>query len=302
MKYTIRMALCFAVTTLAFGQQPIKVNLLDYFDKVTPPPASAKAAYEKCDWNLSGRKIADSMFKSLENELEKFQASISIPAGSAQEDMATKMKDPEFKKKMKTMSKEEKMKMAMQMSQNMQPGQMRLESEAVNKVMQDCSQLTEESTRNLGSANDEMKRQAKRVQDLEASHKAVDQWESAEIDKLPRAGGEGVEHDPKAVAAVRLKAINKHIAVVDEDLKQIGKAWADTKAKSKQQFAEYEADLEKIHFGDDAQNNTSKTQISTGQSKMIGALSGLVRDSKNSYLDAAPWYKKLVDFQKVQVK
>ncbi len=299
MKWSVA-AVLLMVSTPAMAQQPIHVNLLAYFDKVTPPPSSAKEAYEKCEWNGDHQASADKIFKALEEELQKMEVEISTPAGSVQADMAKKMQDPQFRKKMESMSEDEKMKIAMQMSQTMvvTPGPMKPEPEAVIKTLKDCSKLSESSSQDLTRLGTAAQQQATYEQDLEAKHKTVDDWEAQEIDKLPLIQvGEGTEHDEKAVDAVKINALKKHIAIADEDLKRTSSLWKNSKSDAKQRFSLFESDIEKIHFGDDAKNSITRLQLSSGQTLMINSLQVLLDNSRTAYLHAAEWYARLIDYQ-----
>jgi hypothetical protein len=115
---------------------------------------------------------------------------------------------------------------------------------------------------------------------------------------MPGQGEGGSGPDPKAVYAVKYKAINRHLALVDEELKKTDKAWAEQKASSKRLFTSYEKSLEKTHYGDDAKNKMSKTNLSTGQTLMIGSITNLISESQHAYQNAADWYARLVALQK----
>ncbi len=306
MKHLFLFPAIMVVSITALSQQPIKANLLEYFDKVPVPPSSARDAYDKCGCNVPAREqscSADSLFKALADKLQAFQTEISLPPSSPQADMMKKMQDPEYRKKMENMTQEEKMQMAMQMQAAYAPstGPAKPEPQKVLAVTKEVGKLTEVNANESMNLNTAMQAQVKHDQELEQKHKEVDEWEETEIKKLPAmpSTGEGDSGpDPKAVYAVKLDAAKKHIAVVDKELKQTAQQWAETKAKSIQLFTPFEKGMESIHFGDDAKNQSTKQLLSGGQSQMIRSLTRLAGASQSAYSMGITWYSRYVALQK----
>jgi len=306
MKYRCVVPFLFFICAAAFSQQPVKINLMSYFDKVTVPPSTAKEAYQKCLVKVPGRDdqvVADSIFKPLIDELQRIQMDISTPPNSPQAELMKKMQDPEFQKKMQTMSEDEKMKMAMEMNQAMgaTPGPMKPEPQSVINCMAEIGKLNETAAGQMENLSGNAETAAKHDQDLQAKHDDIDAWQDAEIKKLPDqpGGGEGGGGpDPKAEYTVKMSAMKKHLAIVDDELKRIDKTWAEQLANSKKLFDPYEKSLEKTHYGSDAKNQMSKTNLSTGQTLLIGSISSLISESQKAYQDAADWYSRLVTLQK----
>lgn len=287
----------------AQNQRPVKKNLMLYFDKVPVPPSTCKEAHDKsfCDPNYAGKCDSDTLFNALVWEIVQLQNQISVPPGTEMGDMVKKMQDPEFQKKMQSMSDEEKMKMAMQMSQAMAPGPMKPEPASVTaafKAYSDLNQAEAEAVQSFGVAVQE---QQKNAQELEEKHKAVDEWKVEEIKKLPElpsTGEMGGGHDPKLEYKVEMNAWKKHLAIMDEELKKTSKAWADMKTKYKKQYQPFETALEKTHYGDDARNNMSKSSLGSGQTLILGAVQRLVDTSKSQYDEGADWYERMLVWQK----
>jgi len=307
MKRSITALSLIILSAAALCQQPVKINLLEVFDKVPAPPKTVKEAYDKCGCatpNRTGDCTADSLFKGLMDYLAKVQMDISTPSTGTQGDLMRKMQDPAFQEKMKTMSEDEKMKLAMQIQAEnaaMVSGPMKPEPQAVIAVMIQLGTLNETNGRSMQNLSSEVQAEAKHKQEVEAKQNSVDEWETAEIKKLPiiNQGGEsGGEPDPKAVYSVKMNAFKKHFAIVEEDLARTGKSWEEQRVKSKQLFSPYEQGLEKIHYGDDAKNKMTKTNLSSGQTLMIGSIRNLIGVSQTAYNDAAGWYDRYVLFQK----
>ena len=302
---TIFLALVTA-TVLSQSQQPVKVNLLEFFDKVPAPPISAKEAYDKCDCNIpdhEGECDPDSLFKPLTDRLGQIQLEIVTP-NTPQGDLVKKMQDPEFQKKMEKMSDEEKMQLAMQMQASnaaMMGGPMKPESQSVIAAQKELGKMDEATANDLQNLNTNVQAAQKHKQEVDAKHAAVNDWETAELKKVPviHFGGEaGDEPDPKAVHAVNINALQKHLAIVDEELKHTGKLWTEQREKNKQLFTPYEKAMEKIHYGDDAKNQITKQTLASGQVSMLGAINGLIQDSRAAYTGAIDWYNRYVQFKK----
>ncbi len=306
MKHLLLFSILVFVSVTALSQQPIKVNLLEYFDKVPVPPVSAKEAYNKCGCTINDEEkgcTPDTLFSSLNEKLTEFQTEISIPPSSPQAEMMKKMQDPAYREKMENMSEEEKMQMAMQMQAAYAPstGPAKPEPQKVLAVTQEVGKLNEVHANEAMNMSAAIQVQLKHDQELEQKHKAVDEWEAAEIKKLPiiSSPGEGDSGpDPKAVFAVKVTAAKKHLAIVDEELKQLGQQWSQTRAKSVQIYTPFQKGMENIRYGDDAKNLATKKILSGGQSQMISSMVKLAGSSGSAYKMGIKWYSEYMQLQK----
>ncbi len=126
------IALFFALSVIVCSMQaqvPVKKDLMQILAKIPPPPASVREAFAKlsCEErngsvNCSAATLFESADVALKDVEDAYKAqgkagNAPLPPGVSPE-MARKAQDPEMKKKMKGMSKEEKMKMAMEMMDN----------------------------------------------------------------------------------------------------------------------------------------------------------------------------------------
>jgi hypothetical protein len=117
--------LCLVLCSLQ-AQVPVKKDLMQILEKVPPPPAHSREASAKLTFEENSGTFSCStakLFESIDVALKDVEDAYTAQAksGNAQlppgvsPDMAKQMQDPEMKKKMKGMTKEEKMKMAMEM-------------------------------------------------------------------------------------------------------------------------------------------------------------------------------------------
>lgn len=266
MKSTIAVLSLLFVSATALSQQPAKVNLIPYFDKVSPPPVTAKEAYEKCgNPNQPDNSDAQKLFKPLRDELLHLEKIISTPTETP----------------------------AMGGSMNREPQSVMDALKEYQKVMQSQAQ----GYSKLGA---ESAAQTKYEEELKSKHKAVEDWKAQAIKNLPMhdEGEAGSARDPKALYNVNLTAYKKHVAIADEHLKTISKLWTQEKTKSKDTYAAYEAALEKTHYGEDAVNGMLRVQLSPGQNMMIEAITALIDKSQKAYEYAANWYGPMVHYEK----
>src|SRR5512146_2531281 len=126
---TIVVALITVVSFLS-AQVPVKKDLMQMFEKIPTPPATAKDAFTKINAGgglASPKCSAEKLFSAIEKETKDFEAEYVAQAkagpgsnapGMSQEN-ANKMNDPEMRKKMKKVTKEERMQMAAEMMKSM---------------------------------------------------------------------------------------------------------------------------------------------------------------------------------------
>ncbi len=288
----------------SFAQKPVHVVLVPVFDHIMPPPATAKDAYGRIDctaFERGGKCSAEKMFKSVDDTLAaatnllNAQIDKNAPPPGMTKDMAAKMNDKDFQKKMKNMSNEEKMKMAMEMSKNssMQPQMYTVETPAVQEAVNEASTIVQKAGTEISTLGPRIQAEAKRKEALEKNHAAIDQWSQDEEKKIPQLStGEMSYPEPKAFKALQLKTIDKHIALVDDELKTIASEWRKDRDAMKATYGPFETKMAKIHFGADAKNPASQVQLANTQRGLIETLAKLSARSQSAFEDAAAWYAK----------
>jgi hypothetical protein len=305
------LILLLLITIPNIAQKPIKTDLLPFFEKVVPPPITAKYAFEKTYSKTDeyGNIVCDSdkLFKPLKDQLEMFIKEINASTlqdnmpSQDQMDMAKQMQDPKFREKIKNMSKEEKMKWAMEMAKNNMP-KATVETPEVVKAFKDASELTQATSNDVQKISSTYQIEIEHQKMLEQKHKEIDDWEIAEIDKLPNfSTGEMSYKDPKSVKAVKLKASDKHIAVVDEELKSIDTTWANLKTKYKTRCSPFNESLAKCRYGEDAKTKGWIQVFANAQQLIINNVIDLLTQSQKSFNDAAPYYTRKVKLDKEKV-
>ena len=295
-----------AGTTMCWGQMPLKTDLLKYYDKLIPPVLSSKEAYQKakCPEGAGNPCTDNAMFDDLRSKLNEHVKELTMQSAAGESGMMKQMQDPDFQKKLASMSQEEKMEFAMQMAQQMKPpAPTTAEPPAVQAVMREAGKINDEV------GKEDMKRQEKAEaeiayrQKIDTEHKSIDAWQEAEIKKLPVVHDLTMDYpDPKGVHRVKLEAIDKHLAVVDRELKAQSDKWSKDVAADKQRYGKFGSELVGIHYGDDAANDVSRNMLALTQRHMLTDLQILLERSNQLWNDAANWYEKKVEIQNEKVK
>jgi len=185
------------LSTMAFtlsAQVPIKKDLMQMLEKIPPPPATVKDAFAKVIMNdnygelkCSAKKLFDPIEQEVKEVEEEFKAQPKPDAGTVipgvSSENAKKMDDPEMKKKMKTMSKEEKMKMAMEMMKSMPPGGqvVEIDSPSVHAAYDEWQRIYNDTQNEFQRSVNEQQEEAALIEEYRKSHSDADLWEAAEI-------------------------------------------------------------------------------------------------------------------------
>ena len=290
---------------LSIAQKPIKADLVKHFDDLIAPPLTAANAYQKavCPDTTSGTCNTDAMFKKLQSTFFEYQQELAASAtGStaSSSDMMKKMQDPDFQKKMASMSQEEKMKMAMEMAQGMkQPAPTMPESPQVTSLLRELGTINTDIGKEELKRNQQATEELTHRQKVDADHKAVEVWQEAEIKKLPVIHDKVMDYpDPKGVHRVKLQAMDKHLAIVDRELKISLDTWTKDVSKEKQRYGKFGPGFIAIHYGDDAVNDASRQMLASAQTRILGSLQLLLERSHTLWNDAATWYEKKVILEK----
>ncbi len=305
----IKSVIVFAVIVCCFhpaiAQKPIKADLVKHFGDLIAPPSTSSNAYQKavCPDTISGTCNTDAMFKNLQSTFNTYQQELAASAtgmSGSTGDMMKKMQDPEFQKKMASMSQEEKMKMAMEMAQGMkQPSPTVPESPQVTALLRELGTINTDIGKEDLKRNQQATEELAHRQKVDADHKAVEVWQEAEIKKLPVIHDKVMDYpDPKGVHRVKLQATDKHLAIVDRELKISLDTWTKDVLKEKQRYAKFGPGFVAIHYGDDAVNDASRQMLASAQTRILGSLQLLLERSHTLWNDAATWYEKKIILEK----
>ena len=294
------------MTALCLGpagnaQEMVKVNILKLYDKVPPVPANAKEAYGRCSRSEDGNSLDEAAFfksiedstKALQSRLEKLLMALDKPTI----DKYNTIDQKAVQQKMKSMSKEERVAYAMELSKQMGlgPKSMVPESPSVNAAVQEVSHANATGGKNIQQAGEIFRLRSERNQRFDQRHSDIDKWKSDEETKLPEIStGEMSYPEPKAYRALEIQAAEKHIAVANDNLKAIQEDFHTDHTKALEQFTTVQEKLAAIHYGDDARNPEIKRMLVGGQMQMLPPLSALIKYSREATATGAKWYLERV--------
>jgi hypothetical protein len=314
---TLACVLCLSLSAIsALAQAPVKKDLFGLLKNVPPPPATVDEAFSKVTWKLEPSPPvcdADKLFGRIERELEEveqtYEAQAKSGAGMAppgmSAEMAQKMQDPEFQKKMKSMTKDEKMKMAMEMSKSMTPGSVVVvkESPAVQAVLEEWHTVslgTQQAFDATVAAEQEL---ANLREENSRAHERIDAATRDEIGKLPQiSSGEMSAPDPAAVKAVRLKGYDRHIKQANEALVKANKAWSASAERTKSRFGAFNQKLVAADYASSSKNFGTLKTLSDGQMILMKEIESLERQSRAAHEEAGRWLalRKQLERQKLE--
>jgi hypothetical protein len=285
----------------SFAQEMIKVNIIELYDKIPAPPADVKAARARAECTGEGVTLnctAEKFFKPTEESTEALArqfGELGMALAQPQADAMRKVDPEEMKKKLESMTQEEQIAYAMEMSKQMGLTKaLEPEPEAVQAALEECDAL------NLAIAGDAQnimeitkKKMALREQ-RDRKHQEISEWEAAEAKKIPLVdGGEaGKFPDPKLSYSLRVKTMDKHIAAENEYLKALPAEWNDHLKSEKARYSPLQGKLVAIHYGEDAKNVETKQKLVNGQSQLLGPIGELMSVSKEATDSALNWWRQ----------
>ena len=306
----LRILILFIIlfSSLVSAQKPVKTDLIPYFEQVLEPPTLCKDAFDKgiCKTdNINVQCDAKLLFSELVEKLDGISKEInSAPAFTSANDqskVADEIKKQGGADKIKKMTKEEKMKMAMEMMKNMSTPHTQLESEDVKDTFAKETELNQFMSAQIQEQMSNSKVKSDHDKVLADKYAEIDNWENTEIAKLPRiSSGEMAEPDPKEVKKVKIEAADKRIKVADEELKYISGKWAENKEKYKLHAIPFCQSLAKSKYGDDVNNKSWVNLFGTGQNLVINLIAGLIKESESAYNYGAKYYALKVSLEKTQ--
>lgn len=291
------------------AQVPVKKDVMALFAKIPPPPASSKEAFAKGTITANGASMRcshEKIFGDVEDAIKAIDTEFAQqgPGGTGagvpgmSQENARKMNDPELKKKMKNMSKEERMKMAMEMSKSASVPGHQPDPPAVRAALDAWQPIYNSTQQEYEKAGKDQQEEMKLQEEYTKEHGAIDAWESGEIAKLPRiSSGETDAPDPAAVKAVKLKADDKHIAASDKRLKVIRSRW---QASFDHAVAMYTAFYEKLVAADYASgspNFSSKKVLADAQLRILENIRYHVKASRDAWEASAAWQARKATLQ-----
>lgn len=297
------IALCTLISSV-FAQVPVKQDVLKILGDIPAPPATAAESFTRITAGQTPPPVevsaaalfatAESQLKAAEDAYKSQEAAMknAVPPGM-NPDMARMAQDPEFKKKMKSMSKEERMKLAMSMmSSAPAPGTTALKPDppAVQAALTEWQKLAADMQTEFNRGVAFQNAMTAAMEADRRVHDEITRWEQAEIAKLPQiSSGEMSAPDPVLVKRVRLQGAEKHIAAANKRLAVFNKDWAAQREHVRARYEAFSAKLITADYAAASPNFSSQKILSDAQMSMLKDVSAVAQLSRNAYESAASW-------------
>jgi hypothetical protein len=290
------------------AQVPVRKDLMQMLENIPPPPTTVKNAFAKLIINNNYGELkcsAEKLFSPIEHDVKgieaEFEAQPKPDAGSAipglSSEVAKKMSDPEIQKKMKTMSKEEKMKMAMEMMKSMPPGgtMAEIDSPAVLAALDEWQRIYNDTQNEFQRSVNEQQEEAAVIEEYRKSQSEVDSSEAAEIANLPQIrSGEMNAPDPAKVKEIKLKSAEKHIAIADNRLQKILPQWHVSLDHAKARYTTFYQKLVAANYAADSKNFSNKKVLANAQLTILQIIQHLLQQSRSSWEESGSWQARRV--------
>jgi hypothetical protein len=198
----------------------------------------------------------------------------------------------EMRKKFKSMSREEQMKLAMEMGKKMGVGKTPArESDAVLAVQEECMRVNGEVGTDIQNAGSIYQRREELSQNRATKHQEIEKWQETETRKLPQIStGEMSAPEPGALHALLVKAMDKHLALENEYLKELQKEWKTTWERYRSLYSPLQERLVAIRHGEDAKNPETRRALLNGQGLMVAGTRDLIAMSRDATVQGAEWW------------
>lgn len=311
-KPTVLAFLLILAATQLLAQMPVKQDLIKLLGIVPAPPASSQDAFAKVAITDAEGNItysAAKLFAATDQQIKGFEDTYTEQAKAAMAGMPGNMPGGSTMteadaKKIQSMTKEQKIAMAMAMAGSMPGGGTAAQMEPpLVKAAQEAwmvlySQTQEEFQRGAAMQQEELQL----GMDYDRAHAELDSLQTIEISKLPLLStGEMSYRDPVLLKAVKLKFVDKHIAVADKRLVQIGTRWQAEVNRIKTRNADFLKKLQACDYAAGAKNPSTKKILSDGQMTVFKAIAIQMELSRHAWEESASWQglKKQIEQEKI---
>lgn len=317
-KFVIILLAC-GLAGSAQAQSPVRHDVLKALSEIPAPPTTVQAAYDSVSVDLTaglqsisaarifaaveGRlKAAEDDYKAQEPASPAEAAAAAIPQGMSA-DMARMASDPELREKMKSMSKEERKRMALAMASSAMAGgapTVAPEPPEVQAAAAAWQKLALDAQAEFERGVERQKAALAAGEADRAEHEKVEQWEREALAALPQiSSGEMSAPDPAAVKAVRLEAAEMHLAAAQQRLDAFRKGWPGVRDHVQERYGDFHAKLVACDYASGAQNFATRKILSDGQMTLLKEIAADAQSVRDEFEAAARWvaYRKIIENQ-----
>lgn len=277
------------------AQAPVKKDLMKILEQQPQPPASSKEAFAKVTVNEENGNMtysAAKIFAATDQQISAIEAEFAAQPKAAPGNVPAGSTSASDRKKMKGMSKEEKMKMAMEMMQTMPGGAQASEMDPpdIRAALDEWQKIYNDTSQEFQRAVVKQQEEAKLAEQYQRAHAEVDSWQTAEVAKLPRiSSGETSAPDQVMLKAVNHKAADKHIAVADKRLDQLRVRWQTSVDQTKARYSVFYKKLVAANYAAESKNFSTRKILSDAQMMILTSIKGQIEQSRKAWVEAASW-------------
>ena len=292
----IILAILFSVNmSPLMAQSPVKKDLMKILEQQPQPPASSKEAFAKVAVSKENGNMTYSvakLFAATDQHISEIEAELAAQPKAAPGNIPAGSMSASDRKKMKGMSKEEKMKMAMEMMQTMPGGApvAEMDPPAIRATLDEWQKIYNDTSPEFQRAVVKQQEEAKLAEQYQKAHAEVDSWQAAEVAKLPRiSSGETSAPDQVMLKAVNLKAADKHIAVADKRLEQLRARWQTSVDQTKARYSAFYKKLVAANYATESKNFSTRKILSDAQMMILASIKGQIEQSRSAWVESASW-------------
>ena len=181
----IILAILFSVNlTPLMAQTTVKIDLIKILEQQPQPPLTSKEAFAKVivsEENGNMFYSAAKIFAATDQPISEFEAKYAAQPKASPGNIPTGSMSASDRKKMKGMSKEEKMKIAMEMMQTMPGGATAAEMDppAIRAALDEWQKIYNDTQQEFQRAVIKQEEEAKFAEQYQKLHAEVDSWQAA---------------------------------------------------------------------------------------------------------------------------
>lgn len=283
----------------ASGQQTVPIDILGLYDRIPPPPTNVQEAYERAGCTLEGGCAADKAYRHIAQELAEVAQGLDMALAAASRppgDPLQGMSPAELQQKLQSMSQEEQIRYAMELSQRQATAAnaaRRSEPPAVQAALAEARKIQEQVGQDAinGGAY---------FTDIVARLQAERQRQRAEAEPLLKApnlkDAQGLPTDAYWQAQADAQIV--YIAAEQQYEQALAVAMREEITRLKARFGAFQQSLVAIRYGADAVNGSTRSTLLGIQQRMLRAARPLMDASRLATAYGAELRKEQLEMQR----
>jgi hypothetical protein len=278
----------------------VKVDILQMYQIIPPPPVGMEEAVARAECGFNGRVTScdvSAYFASAEQSFREVDERLALALARSQPgaNPMANMDPAELQRRIAAMSQAEQIQFAMEMSRQSAPPMSEAmaptaETPAVQKAWREATRLVEVTGAeavDIGAGGfTPLSATADRLLEaLREKHRQIERETSEAASRVPvSANPSGAEIDAyvAAVNAIYHAGMGRHLAAELEYQTALQPAWRQELNRQRERYANFQALYAAIEYGDAVKSRLIKHQLMTVQQTMLGASGNLLNVSREA--------------------